>query len=102
MIFHVVKLSAVWNVGVPSWKYPKNLGTPRVSSPGFSNDSTMMVIAQHQTVYRRLRQIGLYARKAVRCLPFTATHCRLWLAWSRVWTLSTTVGLCVVFRRVQV
>ncbi|GFV57950.1 transposable element Tcb1 transposase [Trichonephila clavipes] len=36
-----------------------------------------------QTVYRRLEHIGLYARRPVRCVPLTATHCRLRLAWSR-------------------
>ncbi|GFU09951.1 transposable element Tcb1 transposase [Trichonephila clavipes] len=42
-----------------------------------------------QTVYRRLGLIGLYARKPVRCVPLTATHCRLRLTWSRehaLWT----------------
>ncbi|GBM35931.1 Transposable element Tcb1 transposase [Araneus ventricosus] len=42
-----------------------------------------------QTVYRRLGHIGLYARRPVRCVPLTATHCRLRLAWSReraLWT----------------
>ncbi|KFM57771.1 Transposable element Tcb1 transposase, partial [Stegodyphus mimosarum] len=41
------------------------------------------------TVYRRLGQIGVYARRPVRCVPLTATHCRLRLAWSRehaLWT----------------
>ncbi|GFX88067.1 transposable element Tcb1 transposase [Trichonephila clavipes] len=36
-----------------------------------------------QTVYRRLGHIGLYARMPVRCVPLTATHCRLRLTWSR-------------------
>ncbi|GFT11628.1 uncharacterized protein TNCV_2906851 [Trichonephila clavipes] len=31
-------------VDVPSWKYPRNLESPRVSSPGFGNDSKMMVM----------------------------------------------------------
>ncbi|GFX85229.1 transposable element Tcb1 transposase [Trichonephila clavipes] len=42
-----------------------------------------------QTVYRRLGHIGLYARRPVRCVSFTATHCRLSLTWSRehaLWT----------------
>ncbi|GFU31660.1 HTH_Tnp_Tc3_2 domain-containing protein [Trichonephila clavipes] len=26
---------------------------------------------------------GLYARRPVRCVPLTATHCRLRLTWSR-------------------
>ncbi|GBL84644.1 hypothetical protein AVEN_191104-1 [Araneus ventricosus] len=32
---------------------------------------------------RRLGHIGLYAGRPVRCVPLTATHCRLRLAWSR-------------------
>ncbi|GFX42954.1 transposable element Tcb1 transposase [Trichonephila clavipes] len=42
-----------------------------------------------QTVYRRLGHIGLYARRPVRCVPLTATHCRQRLTWSRdhaLWT----------------
>ncbi|GFV17859.1 transposable element Tcb1 transposase [Trichonephila clavipes] len=42
-----------------------------------------------QTVYRRLGHIGLYARRPVRCVPFTATHFRPRLTWSRehaLWT----------------
>ncbi|GFV62019.1 HTH_Tnp_Tc3_2 domain-containing protein [Trichonephila clavipes] len=34
-----------------------------------------------QIVYRRLRHIGLYARRPVRCVPLTATHCHLRLTW---------------------
>ncbi|GFV58392.1 uncharacterized protein TNCV_1657541 [Trichonephila clavipes] len=30
-------------VDVPSWKYPRNLESPKVSSPGFGNDSKMVV-----------------------------------------------------------
>ncbi|GFW69372.1 uncharacterized protein TNCV_487211 [Trichonephila clavipes] len=33
-----------WNVDVPNWKYPRNLKSPRVSSPGYGNDSKMMVM----------------------------------------------------------
>ncbi|GFS73834.1 transposable element Tcb1 transposase [Trichonephila clavipes] len=109
MIFYVVEILDDWNVDVPSWKYPRNLESPRVSSPGFGNDSKMMVINRRstasdlsrqlssvisttvlrQTVYRRLGHIGLYARRPVRCVPLTATHCRLRLTWSRehaLWT----------------
>ncbi|GFW84143.1 transposable element Tcb1 transposase [Trichonephila clavipes] len=42
-----------------------------------------------QTMYRRLEHIGLYASRPVRCVPLTATHCRLKLTWSRehaLWT----------------
>ncbi|GFV45584.1 transposable element Tcb1 transposase [Trichonephila clavipes] len=35
-----------------------------------------------QTMYRRLGHIGLYALRPVRCVPLTATHCRLRLIWS--------------------
>ncbi|GFT83925.1 transposable element Tcb2 transposase [Trichonephila clavipes] len=37
----------------------------------------------------RVQHIGLYARRPVRCVPLTATHCRLRLTWSRehaLWT----------------
>ncbi|KFM60006.1 Transposable element Tcb1 transposase, partial [Stegodyphus mimosarum] len=51
-----------------------------------------------QTVYRRLGQIGLYARRPVRCVPLTATHCRLRLAWSREHALWTPQQwACVMF-----
>ncbi|GFX92409.1 transposable element Tcb1 transposase [Trichonephila clavipes] len=42
--------------------------------------------------------IGLYARRPVRCVPLTATHCRLRLTWSRehaLWTLQQ--WSCVMF-----
>ncbi|GFU58261.1 uncharacterized protein TNCV_4589411 [Trichonephila clavipes] len=42
--FYVVELLDDWNVDVPSWKYPRNLEPPRVSSTGFGNDSKMMVM----------------------------------------------------------
>ncbi|GBM28268.1 Transposable element Tcb1 transposase [Araneus ventricosus] len=51
-----------------------------------------------QTVYRRLGHIGLYARRPVRCVPLTATHCRLRLAWSREHALRTPQQWsCVMF-----
>ncbi|GFT34842.1 gag_pre-integrs domain-containing protein [Trichonephila clavipes] len=42
--FNVVELLNDWNVDVPSWKYPRNLESPRLSSPGFGNDSKLMVM----------------------------------------------------------
>ncbi|GFY03997.1 HTH_Tnp_Tc3_2 domain-containing protein [Trichonephila clavipes] len=42
-----------------------------------------------QTVYIRLGHIDLYSCSPVRCVPLTATNCRLWLACSRenaLWT----------------
>ncbi|GFS77913.1 transposable element Tcb1 transposase [Trichonephila clavipes] len=123
MIFYVVELLDDRNMNVPSGKYPRHLESPRVSSPGFGNDSKMMVMGvdvtaqvapelqrrmrtgiwqllsknrrsttsdlsrQHssatgttvsrQTVYRHLEHIGLYARRPVRCVPLTTTHCQL-------------------------
>ncbi|GFU79917.1 transposable element Tcb1 transposase [Trichonephila clavipes] len=51
-----------------------------------------------QTVYRRLGHIGLYARRPVRCVPLTATHCRLRLTWSREQALWTPQQCsCVMF-----
>ncbi|GFX40568.1 transposable element Tcb1 transposase [Trichonephila clavipes] len=51
-----------------------------------------------QTVYRRLGHIGLYARRPVRCVPLTATHCRLRLTWSRQHALWTPQKWsCVMF-----
>ncbi|GFW23774.1 transposable element Tcb1 transposase [Trichonephila clavipes] len=51
-----------------------------------------------QAVYRRLGHIGLYARRPVRCVPLTTTHCRLRLTCSRehaLWTLQQLS--CVMF-----
>ncbi|GFY00239.1 transposable element Tcb1 transposase [Trichonephila clavipes] len=45
--------------------------------------SATITTISRQTVYRRLGHIGLYARRPVRCVPLTATHCRLRLTWSR-------------------
>ncbi|GFV38600.1 transposable element Tcb1 transposase [Trichonephila clavipes] len=51
-----------------------------------------------QTVYRSLGHIGLYARMPVRCVPLTATHCRLRLTWSREHALWTPQQRsCVMF-----
>ncbi|GFV07557.1 transposable element Tcb1 transposase [Trichonephila clavipes] len=55
-------------------------------------------IVSRQTVYRRFGHIGLYARRPVRCVPLTATHCRLGLTWSREHALWTPQQWsCVMF-----
>ncbi|GFV03170.1 transposable element Tcb1 transposase [Trichonephila clavipes] len=60
--------------------------------------STTGTTVSRQTVYRRLGQIGLYARGPVRCVPLTATHCRLRLTWSREYALWTPQQWsCVMF-----
>ncbi|GFY20971.1 HTH_Tnp_Tc3_2 domain-containing protein [Trichonephila clavipes] len=54
-------------------------------------------IAQ-SVISRRLGCIGLYARRPVRCVPLTATHCRLRLTWSRERALWTSQQWsCVMF-----
>ncbi|GFV03447.1 transposable element Tcb1 transposase [Trichonephila clavipes] len=51
-----------------------------------------------QTVYRRLGHIGLYARRPVRWVPLTGTHCRQRLTWSREHALWTPQQWsCVMF-----
>ncbi|GFU61835.1 transposable element Tcb2 transposase [Trichonephila clavipes] len=51
-----------------------------------------------QTVYRRLRHISLNARRPVRYVPLTATHCHLRLTWSREHALWTPQQRsCVMF-----
>ncbi|GFV16442.1 HTH_Tnp_Tc3_2 domain-containing protein [Trichonephila clavipes] len=55
-------------------------------------------IVSRKTVYRRLGHIGLYARRPVKCVPLTATHCRLRLTWSREHALWTPQQWsCVMF-----
>ncbi|GFX45346.1 transposable element Tcb1 transposase [Trichonephila clavipes] len=83
-------------------------------SPGFGNDSKIMVLtasdlSRHlssstgttvlrQTVYRRLGHIGLYARRPVRCVQLTATHCHLRFTWNREHALWTPQQWsCVMF-----
>ncbi|GFV78048.1 transposable element Tc3 transposase [Trichonephila clavipes] len=63
--FYVKEVLNDWNVDVPSWKYPWNFESPRVSSPGFGNDSKMMsvtitghiyhdvILEQHVRLFRR-------------------------------------------------
>ncbi|GFU64308.1 transposable element Tcb1 transposase [Trichonephila clavipes] len=54
--------------------------------------------ASRQTVYRPLGRIGLYARRPVRRVSLTATHCHLRLTWSREHALWTPQQWsCVMF-----
>ncbi|GFY14246.1 transposable element Tcb1 transposase [Trichonephila clavipes] len=51
-----------------------------------------------QTAYRRLGHIGLYARKPVRFVPLTVTHCHMRLTWNREHALWTPQKWsCVIF-----
>ncbi|GFX65416.1 transposable element Tc3 transposase [Trichonephila clavipes] len=54
MIFYMVELLDDWNVDIPSLKYPRNLESPRVSSPGFGNDSKMMSVTMTGHIYREV------------------------------------------------
>ncbi|GFU81863.1 HTH_Tnp_Tc3_2 domain-containing protein [Trichonephila clavipes] len=63
----------------------------------FQDDATGTTVSS-QTVYRHLGHIGLYACRPVRCVPLTATHCRLRLTWSREHALWTPQQWsCVMF-----
>ncbi|GFV81456.1 transposable element Tcb2 transposase [Trichonephila clavipes] len=60
--------------------------------------SATSTTVSRKIVYRRLGHIGLYARRPVRSVPLTATHCRLRLTWSSehvLWTLQQ--WSCVMF-----
>ncbi|GFX38821.1 transposable element Tcb1 transposase [Trichonephila clavipes] len=96
---------------IPRFGAKSSTGRPRVTTP--NEDRYLVVTAKRyrrstasdlsrqpssaagttvsrQTVYRRLEHISLHARKPVRCVPLTATHCRLRFTWSRehaLWTL---------------
>ncbi|KFM57304.1 Transposable element Tcb1 transposase, partial [Stegodyphus mimosarum] len=65
-----------------------------VSDLSLQLSSATGTTVSRQTVYRRLGQIGLYARRPVRCVPLT----RLRLAWSREHALCTPQQwACVMF-----
>ncbi|GFY24888.1 transposable element Tcb2 transposase [Trichonephila clavipes] len=60
--------------------------------------SATITTVSRQTAYRRFGYIGLYARRPVRCVPRTATHCCLRLTWNRELALWTPQQWsCVMF-----
>ncbi|GFX06329.1 HTH_Tnp_Tc3_2 domain-containing protein [Trichonephila clavipes] len=72
----------------------------RSTAPDLSRQlsSATCTAVSRQTVYRRLGHIGLYARRPVRCVSLTATHCHLRLTWSREYALWTPQQWsCVMF-----
>ncbi|GFW33993.1 transposable element Tcb1 transposase [Trichonephila clavipes] len=85
------------------WTYPAGITAKRNRRSTASDLSRQLSSAtgtavSWQTVYRRLEHIGLYARRPVRCVPLTATHCRLRLTWSREHALWTPQQWsCVMF-----
>ncbi|GFY07236.1 transposable element Tcb1 transposase [Trichonephila clavipes] len=114
MIFYVVELLGDWNVDVPSSQvtpsYNAERGPVYLSVTAKRNkrstasdlsrqlSSATGTTVSRQDVYRRLGHIGLYARRPVRCVPHTATRCRLRLTWSREHALWTPQHWsCVMF-----
>ncbi|GFW90557.1 transposable element Tcb1 transposase [Trichonephila clavipes] len=66
------------------WAYPAETS----DLPRQLSSSTGTTVSR-QTVCRRLGHIGLYARRPIRCVSLTTSHCRLRLTWSRknaLWT----------------
>ncbi|GFX63333.1 transposable element Tcb1 transposase [Trichonephila clavipes] len=72
-------VSRCYSTGHPCQKKP----TEHSIIPSRQLSSATGMTVSRQTVYRRLEHIGLYARRPVRCVPLTATDCRLRLTWSR-------------------
>ncbi|GFS55389.1 transposable element Tcb2 transposase [Trichonephila clavipes] len=66
------RIIARLDVSVLGWKYPRNLESPRVSSPGFGNDSKMMVIHWCGSFKVDRVQISLCARNLSQ-----TTYCNL-------------------------
>ncbi|GFW38374.1 transposable element Tcb1 transposase [Trichonephila clavipes] len=61
------------------------------------SSATGMTVSS-QTVYGCLGYIGLFARRPVKCVPLTATHCHLRLTWNREHAIWTQQQLsCVMF-----
>ncbi|GFV69896.1 hypothetical protein TNCV_1982631 [Trichonephila clavipes] len=98
------------------WVYPpgsirETWNSPRVSFPGLVNDSKMKsrqlpptsTTVSKQTVYRHLGHIGLYARRPAMCSIYcNSLSTGVRLEWRTRIVDTATVGLCNVFRRVQV
>ncbi|GFV34040.1 HTH_Tnp_Tc3_2 domain-containing protein [Trichonephila clavipes] len=75
----------------------RNRGSTASDLPHQLSSATGTTVSR-QTMYRRLGHIGLYAHRPVRCVPLTATHCRLRLTWSREHALWTPQQwFCVMF-----
>ncbi|GFS51687.1 transposable element Tcb1 transposase [Trichonephila clavipes] len=80
------------------WQRFQDNGNKQTEHSIRSVSSATATTVSRQTVYRRLGHIGLYARRPVRCVPLTATHCRLRLTWSREHALWTPQQWsCVMF-----
>ncbi|GFU11257.1 DDE_3 domain-containing protein [Trichonephila clavipes] len=83
MIFEVVELLDDWNLDVPSWKYPRNLELPRVSSPGFGNDSKIMVMFclqcdSHWTLIWRAQDTRYHQESTIERHRYFDAGCLVW------------------------
>ncbi|GFW70597.1 HTH_Tnp_Tc3_2 domain-containing protein [Trichonephila clavipes] len=93
-------VSRCYSRGRPQVTTPNEDRNRRSTSSDLSRQlsSDTGTTVSRKTVYRRLGYIGLYARRPVRCVPLTATHCRLRLTWSREHALWTPQQWsCVMF-----
>ncbi|GFW88060.1 transposable element Tcb1 transposase [Trichonephila clavipes] len=72
-------MSRCYSTGRPELQRRMRTGTWQLlpkETDGVQHQTTGTTVSK-QTVYRRLGHIGLYARRPVRCVSFTATHYRL-------------------------
>ncbi|GFT95508.1 transposable element Tcb1 transposase [Trichonephila clavipes] len=77
----------------------KKKHTSTASDPSRQLSSATGTKVSRQTVYRRLGHIGLYARRPVRCVPLTATHCRLRLTCREHALWTPQQWSCVMFSK---
>ncbi|GFW42573.1 transposable element Tcb1 transposase [Trichonephila clavipes] len=92
------KLGIAQSVNSRLWQRFQDDGNSAASDLSRQLSSATGTTVSRQTVYRRLGHIGLYARRPVRCVPLTATHCHLRLTWSREHALWTPQQWsCVMF-----
>ncbi|GFY32402.1 transposable element Tcb2 transposase [Trichonephila clavipes] len=76
MILYVVELLDDYNVDVPSWMYPTNLKSPRVSSASFGNDSKMMIMLEDITAHTHTGRPRVTTPNEDQYLAFTAKRNR--------------------------
>ncbi|GFX66844.1 transposable element Tcb2 transposase [Trichonephila clavipes] len=94
-------IRGIWNI--PECRFQDDVTAKRSRRSTASDLSRQLSSAtgttvSRQTVYRRLGYIGLNARRPVRCVPLTATHCLLRFTLSKVHALWTPQQRsCVMF-----
>ncbi|GFU37817.1 DDE_3 domain-containing protein [Trichonephila clavipes] len=84
MISYMVELLDDWNVDVPNWKYPRNLESPRMSYPGFRNDSKMMIMRvelqsdSRRTLIWRVPGTRYYQENTIERHRYGGAGCLVW------------------------